>query len=291
MSAEAALLSLLATVAAAGMTLVNEWAKQPGAALLVWRGLIPPLLLAPCVTLIGWPENPLFYLYIALGAGFAALFDGLNFAVAARYGAGVATRLMPVSVWLILLGWAVIVPASLLPFLSEPVRGAAALLALAALVWGASRLRKSAIDRAAITLFWPALPAAAIVQILNKLAMDLEPSLDAALAYAAFQSGLMALFGFGFLLRHGGAGAVRRLFSGKLLFASALVAGFLIAHLLAKNLAFIRVDNPTWVTAILLSAPLFVLGVYRLIGRREAADWRSGLIVVAATAILILAAP
>ncbi len=292
MGFDAFLLSLISAAAAAGMALVNEWGKVSGIALLIWRGLIPALLLAPMVTLLdAWPTEPVFYGLVAASALGGAIVDGLAVVTASRYGGGVVSRLTPVSLWFVLIPWAVVAPETMLPLIEDPLHGLAVVAALGAMIWAAGRLRGSAVDWAALRLFWPAIVAAGIVQVINKLAMDGAPTFSGAMAYGAFQGALIAAGATGVMVARHGIQSLPVVVSRRVLAAGALFAGAVLIHLLSKNMAMVRINNPTWVSALLLTAPLFVLVLYRCIGRKESTDWRAGLVVVGATAVLVLAAP
>jgi len=74
----------------------------------------------------------------------------------------------------------------------------------------------------------------------------------------------------------------------RIVFAGGAVAIPWIAHMITKGYAFKLVDNPAYVSAIMLMAPLFIALFYRIIKHKETADVKSGYGVVISAIILVL---
>jgi hypothetical protein len=270
------------------MALVNDHFRLAPLKLTVWRGFGPFLALTPFMFLVELPDSPVFYAATIATSFLAGYGDTKGFEAARRFGAGLLSRLRPLSLWPIFLIWLVLEPARLRHLAEAPLRAAATLAALGLLVYGARHLRRCAVSREAFLFLSPVLAAGVAVDILNKTAMDHAPLLGGIVAYGWIQGLLIGLSGLAVLAKKGDP-PLPRLFSRHATTAGAALCVILLVNTACKNTAMQLTPNPAYVTGFGFLAPFWVLIVYRLTGRKEAANVGAGLIVLGATALLALA--
>lgn len=288
------LTSILAALGAAGMVLTGEWARIRAMHLMFWLRVFAVAALSPGVFFIPWPDEPAFYVIILLTALMMVYADVVNFGLAAVNGAGVVSRIGPLSVGLTFVLWVVITPSLLINYAQSPLRGAGILLAITGAVLFSLRLKNCALSWH--TMKNMALPIflSALAVIFGKICMDLTTPLSGIFYYIFLQGvGMIVIYTILFALPSVGGRLPRfdmesQLFSKKVMIAGLLAASFHLLHMVSKYYAFDVVSNPAYVTMIGLSMPLFILLAYFVRGQKEEADILSGLGVVASILLLVI---
>ncbi len=275
----------------ASFTMINEWAKLPGTVMLVWRGFWPFIIMTPVMWFIDMPQNPLFYLYVACNAVFAAVTDARNFESASRFGGGVTLRLQPVSLVLVFLGWLAISPEQRALVLSHPYHMMGIIVCLALGAYALSHLRHCTVSKQAFIYLLPIICMSPLVDIFNKLSMDSVGTWHAVVTYIWFQSGFMAVLAILFLgfKQKKNLESVTRISKHHLVFGM-LVAFILILGGLTKGTAMMLTSNPAYVTAIAMIAPIWATLFYKAIGKKEEANVTMGLAFVVCVAAMLLIA-
>jgi hypothetical protein len=278
--------------------LVNEHYKQPGIQLLFWRGLIPTLCLTPVVLnwtplLILWPETPVFYLAVGLNAVVFAISDTRKFDAAARYGAGVVTRLLPLEVVASFLLWSVLSPwlsphnMALERYMANPYLAAGIFALLVAITLCTMYLkRRDPISAEAMIMLMPVVGLMAIGNMLNKTAMDHSALVGGIFLYIWLQSLLISVQAAAVSLGRGAT--LADLVNRRLLEAGVIVGLVIIGVNITKNTAMSLLENPAYYSAINKLSPLWVVGLYILVGRREQANVHIGLLMVVLIIGLVL---
>lgn len=167
--------ALIYSFAGASSALLNEYFKLDGLKLTFWRGLIPTLALTPVIFTITPPSSPIFYLATAISSTLAVYIDTRVFNTAAQFGAGVMSRLKPVSIWLIFIFWLSINPSQIIELITDWHKSIVILIALSIMVVAAMSLKSCRISRAAFIYLLPALLLGVLINISNKVAMSHSP--------------------------------------------------------------------------------------------------------------------
>lgn len=283
------LFSLLAASGSAGMYLVNQYIRVPGVYLVVTsRILVICATIAPSLY-FGMPQDPLFYLGVGITAIVGVAGDVRVFNVSAKYGGGVTSRVMPLQVFGGFALWLAIHPEQITAYLENPWRSLGILTALCSCIWFSTRLHKCAISKAAFLELIPAIFFYAITITFNKFAIDHAPTHSGVYNYMFVQC-LIAVPMFGIF------GAINRkehVKTAKFLTRRVLLGGgilflFWTGHMIFKLYAMAWTDNPAYVAAIILTAPLFIQGYYKLTGHKEEANVGAGFGVVASAILLAL---
>lgn len=291
-----ALLGLAASLPNALVPLVQERLKTPSLPLVVGNKLFLVLIGAPILYFVGLPSAPLFYVYTALSAVLFAVNDLVYFRVVAQFGAGVVSRLLPISVIFTFFIWFAFDPDLLSKYLSQPWRSAATLAVICFAAYCAMRLRHCQVSWQAIKALWYVLFAATFGPILTKLALaelPAEPGGPLALlahgvvTYIVFQAlGMVLLLSAWWAIRRPLPFAVLR--EPRTVMASLILALLACAIFGLKNLAFAVADNPAYVTTLLFTDAVWILGIYKVLGRKQDSDIWAGMGLVCCAAFLVL---
>ena len=281
------LLSIVATFALALFQLVNQYAKVDGFDLAVVAKSLVGVVFLPVILIVGLPDEPLFYLFALLSAPLGLYCDRMFFNLAAEYGGGPVSRVVPLNIILIFIIWLVLHPELAVAYFGKPLVLSGIVLSLGSAVYFSMRMRKCALSMEVFKKCIPLIVGFALLTIINKEAMDHSSFHQGVHGYIFFQGLIAVFFGLPWI-------AVKRRKDGKpfvsmrLFKASLLVALAVSSHLVSKNYAYSMVDDPTFPTAIILTSPLFILAYYRLTNHREFADIRAGLGVLASVIVLVL---
>lgn len=272
----------------AAYLLINQHYKIEPRLLMLWRGFGTTAVLLPFALWLGAPASPLFYaLCIATGLC-VGVFDRLVFEASAKLGAGVVSRLLALTIPVAFVLWLLLHPGHLAALADK--RFIALLpVALLGLMGAALLMRRDPLSRAALLALAPVLVVGGSIDVLNKSAMHYASGWQAYVAYGcitAFISGLLNL-----LWPTRGAAPLSR----RALLAPHVVRGglFTIAvvtfYLLLKTSSLADTPNPAFVSALNLTAPVWVLLWNRWQGVRDASNLWAGFACVISALLLVLA--
>jgi len=295
--------SLVSAVFSAGFYLVNQYWRMPGDFLVFTMRIMIVALMTPFVHTLAWPQNPMFYAAVAVTVMVGTSSDVRTFNASAKFGAGMVSRLMPVTVLIAFFLWFAVRPALLFEYLARPWLTLGVLVSLGACVYFAMRLNRCEVSRSAMVYMAPALTGYTITTVLNKYAMDFGVGADdfsgVVLGYMYVQSLIaLALVGPYILWKRRGkpaplvqtvptVPAAPALQMKPLLAASFAAAVVWISHMVFKNYAMAYSESPSYQAAINLTAPVMIAIVYRIVGHREETDVRAGMGIVAAALLLV----
>lgn len=275
-----------AAILSAVLMLLQERLRVDGYALAIWCKIACVCVTLPFVLVNGLPTQPLFYLFLGVGAVLWSISDVVFFRGIPQAGAGAISRVLPSSILISFLLWFVIDPDLLRTYLGQPWVFAGIAVVMALWAFCASNLRKCPVSMGALRAVWFVLFAASIGPLLAKLTTQNAAIEQGPYAYV-FVEGLMMIT----LL--GTYGLIRRPITPGVFFAPATMRGGLLigmvmaAAVLLSLYAYYAADNPAYVPAVKLLDAVIILGVYAAIGRRNNGDIWSGLGVVACAALLI----
>jgi hypothetical protein len=282
-----ALFGLVSAAFSAGMMLVQERVKVDGYAIAFWSKVACIVLMLPLALYFGLPDDPLFYALVLSQAILWAISDVIFFNAIARVGAGVISRILPLSVIATFCLWFVFDPALLGIYLETPVRSALVFITLCASVWFTMQLKACPISWQALRIIWFVLFAAVIGPLLFKLVAQHTDIQRGPFSYVVVEAAAMVAL---WLLYH----LIRRpVPRAMMLDPSAIKAGFAVGFfmslMVASNFAaMFYVDNPGLVPAVKFTDTLLIMLFYKATGRKETANVAAGLGIVACAVIIIL---
>lgn len=280
------LMALLAAMVMTTVPLVQEKFKADGYALALWIKVFLTVLAIPVVMYVGLPSDPLFYVYVAITSVIYGISDVVYFRSVPQVGSGVVTRLLPISVVVTFFAWFIVDPKLWQDYVSQPQKLAALGVVFAAFLFCTWRLKKCEMSWQGLRLLWPVIVAACIGPIFSKMSLAHAGDVQAPFAYIAVQSPMMVAC-LALYYR------VRKPITHDAMFAPSVLRLGMIMSVIFGVIIFLKmkayqlVDNPGFVAMVMFTDVLFVLLVYRLIGRKENANIWAGLGIVACAVAVI----
>jgi hypothetical protein len=282
-----AFLGLIAVWLSTFMPLAQEKFKANGFALAVWVKIVSVGLMIPFVIYYGLPDNPKFYAAIAISASIWCVCDVIYYRAVSTVGAGVVTRLLPSAVIFGFVLWFAFDPSLIGKYAAQPWVSAGVVACVLTSVFFAMRLKNCPISWQGVKLIYPVILGAALGPIVQKLALGEAGKAQAPYAYIFVEAGFMLVIWAVYF-------AIKKPMPWHdMLAPSARKAGAIIGALSAtalvfKNYAMAEVEHPSYLSVILFTDALWVLLVYRLIGRKDESDIWSGLGIVACAVGLVV---
>jgi hypothetical protein len=282
-------LAVLSALTLASSAIISEYRKHPTMARLFWLRAISLCTALPISLTIHWPTNPLFYICIAALSLLVCWSDVLYFDSAKNFGAGVTTRIEPMSVLTTFVAWVIITPSLLFHYIHEPYISLGIALCFITAGYFARRLRHCEVSFNVMKKLMPVIAINAITPILAKIGMDAGNAnpLESIVIYIIVQcTCILVTYSVMAIKMPERTGSFKP--NKALLFSAAAMAASSMVHIASKNIAYTLVENPAYITVIGLSAPLFVSLYYYWIGRRDDTDKLAGFGIVISSIILII---
>jgi hypothetical protein len=266
---------------------LNRYWQIPGRILVRWRSLMPAVIMLPIIFFVPPPTSPWFY-FGAVASGLMVLIhDGTMYDVSARYGAQVAFRIRPLVLPIVFILWLFLHPEQFFNMLDQPLLAGGLVGCLCLITYLLTRLTHCHVSRAAMKQMIPVLLTGIVFEITNKTAMDHATFPQNTLYYVFIVSGvpillatLMAGKNMPIMLREMASVAKR----------GASVGSVVVLSMVSRNIAMILTPNPAYVTAISLSAPLWIAALMHIRGEKEEADWKTGTFLLLTILIMVFLA-
>lgn len=281
--------ALGAAICAALMPLVQERYKANGYALAVAIKIVTVAMTALPALDYGLPAAWQFY---ALTGGTAILFaisDVIYFRTVGIVGAGVVSRLIPSTVIGTFILWFFIDPSLLDKYLNQPLISSGIIAVISLSAYFAMRLKKCAVSWQAVKMMWFVLFAAMIGPIVVKQTLTYAGGQHGVFvfAYAFVQASMMlALWAVYAAIRK--PISLAELKAPATLKAGVLAGALSATIMLLKNYALATVEHPAYVSVVFFTDAVWVLLVYKLIGKPKDSDIWAGLGIVACAAALVI---
>lgn len=243
-------------------TLVNQKHKFNGYVLGVWRGFGIALIFFPFLFVVPLQTDWRNWSLLIVQGILIGVYDSHIFFASARYGAGVTSRLLVLSVLITTAIWWGLTPQLFVKLLYNESVFITLLLALFGFCVCYWYVMKSKITRDAFFYMIPAILALAGMSVATKeIAMMGQDVWDNILYYLVVSTFISGIYNCFLLLKQKQFNVV---LAAKMVFAKEIVAtgifivGFSAALIAAKTMAMRLSPNPGYVVALLLTAPIFV---------------------------------
>lgn len=285
-----AVFGLISASLSTGVMLTPEHAKLPGFVMAFWNKVACALFALPFVLYFGVPDDPVFYGILIAQALLWAISDVIFFGAVPVVGAGVISRIMPITVIITFFAWFLLDPATLQKYLETPYLSAGVVAALCASVYFALRLKQCPVSWRAIRMVWFVIFAATAGPIAQKILIGRSPVAQGPFAYVFFEA--LAMLGFYGLYALWKRPVAMADFINKPALRAGFSVGLFSFLMLASNVTALRyVDNPGLLPAVKFTDSFIILVIYKLTGRKEDSDVLAGIgIVICAAAIIVLKA-
>lgn len=283
-----AVFALFCAASSALVLIIPERVKCDGFALAFWNKVAAFFFMVPMVLYMGMPAQWEFYALVAAQAMLWVISDVIFFRALPKVGAGVVSRILPISVIVTFFLWFLFDHALLREYISTPWRSAGVCVALCGSVYFAMRLKKDPVSWNAIRMIWFVLFAAVVGPLMYKFVTKYATIEQGPFAFVFFESLVMvSVWSVFYAVKKPIPSSV--LFSKESLKGGAMVGAAMSVVSLTKFAAMHSVDNPGLVPAVKYIDAIIIMAYYRAIGKVEKADVVAGLgIVFCAVAIILL---
>lgn len=267
---------------AAVMPVVHERIRAERFSMMFWLRIVMTLAALPVLLFTGMPDDPVFYIATLVTAVIWSYADLSSFRATEEFGAGPVTRFIPLNVIVTFFMWMAVEPGLLEQYRAQPLIALGLTASIAAAVFCAMRMQPYALSRAAMRALAPIVIMSGMGVVFAKLALDHAGTSGAHAAvfgYIVLQSLAMVLvFGALEAVKHP---VPRAIFTGPVAIQAGIIMGLnSVVHLVCKAYAYRMVENPAYVSVIILTTPLWVLLYYRLVRKQAVGDLRPAFAVL-----------
>lgn len=281
--------ALLAGVSLAGYLLSTGLSRTDAKVLSLYRGMGAMVAFGPLAFFVTMPQDIHFYVLSGIAGFVVLILDFLMFRAAQDYGAGTVGRLTPISIAFIFLGWVVYDPAYRDLMVAWPLwQSGAVVLCLVGGIVSLSAMRHDPIARSAIKVSLVIALLGAFIDAASKVALDYGSLPDIGLAYMAatgVAAGITSAVSYIFLMPHV---SIRDAFSPSAMIGGALLLLSLAGLILFKMYAMRDVANPSYVVALICTAPLWITLYHKVTKTPDPTDLRAGFAFVICMVGLVL---
>lgn len=246
-------------------TIFNQHYKLNAYLLGIWRGIGIGLIFLPFCFLFEVPKSA-FYWFLLIAQGIMiAVYDSHLFFASAQYGAGPTSRIMALTAMATTIFWWILTPQSFNNLINDGTTVITIILLLFGFTVSYWYMIKSQVSRQLAEYMLPAILSLSGMSIATKeIAMRGTSVLSSVIYYltvATMVSGIVNSYWFIKSQKLDFKCFIQQIFAPKVIKAGIYIISFSAALITAKTLALRVAPNPGYVTALLLTAPLFVFAL------------------------------
>ncbi|MGE3623079.1 MAG: hypothetical protein AB7H77_04295 [Bdellovibrionales bacterium] len=246
------------------------------------------VLMLPLALWHGLPSSPAFYIGIVVMSVLWCMNDVLYFRAIPVVGAGVVSRLLPGTTVASFFLWFLFDPALIQTYIDRAWIGLGLVISVLGIGWSASRLSRCHVSRHAVRLLWPVLAIGCIGPIGAKLILEnAGPAAGAPFVFGFCQSVTMFLM-LGLYKVFKRPVPRREWYNADTLKACILTGCVMGGQIALSSLALLKTEHPSYVSALLFTDAIWIIVIYRMLGRREEANVGAGLGIVAGAIALVI---
>lgn len=217
-----------------------------------------------------------------------AIADVILFRAIPVIGAGVISRLMPLSIILSFLLWFAIDPSLLLAYLEKPLIFCGILLTFFLTVYFGTQLKKCSISIQALKVIWFVIFANTAGAILAKIIMAQSTNpLQGALAFTFVEAWMMIAMWLLYIHRAKPI-PFSALFEKKTALNGLIIGGIMAVNVVMLVASLHYVDNPGYVSALRFLDTVIIIFIHKMIGRQDNSNKMAGLGIAASAILLII---
>ncbi|MBP3546720.1 MAG: hypothetical protein J6K16_06300 [Alphaproteobacteria bacterium] len=243
-------------------TIFNQHYKLNAYLLGIWRGFGISFLFLPFCFLFT-PQTSAFYWLLLIVQGIMiAVYDSHLFFASAKYGAGPTSRVMALTAMATTIFWWILTPENFKYVINDGTTVITIILLLFGFTVSYWYMIKSPVSYELASYMLPAILSLSGMSIATKEIAMRGSSVGAAVVYyltvATFVSGVVNSYWYIKQQRPDIKEFFQQVFAPRVTKAGIYIIGFSTALITAKTLALRIAPNPGYVTALLLTAPVFV---------------------------------
>ncbi len=246
-------------------TIFNQHYRLNAYLLGIWRGIGIGLIFLPFCFLFEVPKSG-FYWFLLIAQGIMiAVYDSHLFFASAQYGAGPTSRVMALTAMATTIFWWILTPQSFDNLINDGTTVITIILLLFGFTVSYWYMIKSPVSQQLAEYMLPAILSLSGMSIATKeIAMrgtSVWSSVIYYLTVATMVSGIVNSYWFIKSQKLNFKCFIQQIFAPKAIKAGVYIISFSVALITAKTLALRVAPNPGYVTALLLTAPLFVFAL------------------------------
>ena len=237
----------------------NQLIRVSANVFMLYRGLMPVLVLLPFLPWIGIIETWQFYMCCVIQGVVIAFIDNLNYRAMQKWGAEIVSALHPLSIGVVFVLWFIFNPAQIMIFGQHPWQFVCTVLALSGVVYATCSLKKVPEIRKTLWFLLPYFLGAALCDNMNKLCMSYlneAELLRGSYFYILVTGAVVAVINL--IIYMGRNEPLKAIFKKQNLWCGAIML-LGIGSMLFKNLAMFNVSNPAYVTASLYLYVIWIM--------------------------------
>ena len=237
----------------------NQIYKMPASLFMVYRGLGAGLVMLPFAPLFPPIHEIYFYVFVIAQGLWAAYLDNRLLHSIDRFGVEMTSAIQPLSIGVTFLLWMMIYPHQITVFAQNPARFLGIIICLVGITVTVLQLRKSKIGFQAFLYLLPCLFMTTGSDILNKQAMHFgtENLSSAVFYYILIMSLIMGVANLWAYLR---TYKTSLIWKKNNLWHGAVLVTWALLSLASKNVAMAETFNPSYVSAIIYTYPMLIIG-------------------------------
>lgn len=244
--------------------LFNQHYKLDGYVLGIWRGFGICVLFVPFLFCFPVPQDYHYWALLVTQGFCIGIYDSHIFFASARFGAGPTSRFMAVTVLLTTFLWWFLTPQQFMRLWQQENVVMTLLLVLCGFTLCYWQMWRQEVSREAAKYTMAAVIALAVMSVITKYIATESHSLEQGLTYyltvSTFFSGCYNLWRY---RQKYGQVDLAVICSGSMLKIGLWLVLFSTVLIVAKTMALRLAPNPGYVTALLLTAPLFIFALNR----------------------------
>ncbi len=246
-------------------TIFNQHYKLNAYLLGIWRGIGIGLIFLPFCFLFEVPKSA-FYWFLLIAQGIMiAVYDSHLFFASAQYGAGPTSRVMALTAMATTIFWWILTPQSFNNLINDGTTVITIILLLFGFTVSYWYMIKSQVSRQLAEYMLPAILSLSGMSIATKeIAMRGTSVLSSVIYYLTVATMVSGIVNSYWLIKSQKLDFkcfIQQIFAPKVIKAGIYIISFSAALITAKTLALRVAPNPGYVTALLLTAPLFVFAL------------------------------
>lgn len=244
-------------------TLVNQKYKMNGYLLGIWRGFGIAAIFFPLTFLFPLPTSMYYWGLLIIQGWLIGFYDSHLFFASARYGAGPTSRIMAMTTLVTTIIWWLMTPHEFLKILQNGTVFITLILVIFGFTISYWWMLKDKITQEISMYMAPVILALAFMSIITKDIAIHGSSTWSAITYyltvSTFVSGVYNSYMYVVKEKLNFKNYFANIFSAQAVRAGIYIISFSAALITAKTLALRIAPNPGYVTALLLTAPFFVI--------------------------------
>lgn len=284
-------LALLAAITQCGSLMVSHILKVRGQYTVFWLRILVLAASFPILFFIPAPEDIRFYIAVGLTGIIAGFADIQVINVTIKRGGAVVSRVLPFQIFIIFVMWLCVHPEQVLEYMARPLHTFGILGALSGCVYFSSHMRKCNVSNAALKQLMLPMFGYAANFVLAKYAFDISDFHSGVYYYILVQTAvqLPVLILLGLTSKHDFIRYDRKfLFSMQSFKPGIWMFLFWMLHMISKNYANTLTPNPSYVAALVMTAPAWMVLIYKLRGEKDDADTGAGIGLMISAIVLSL---